>query len=136
MGDRDITMQQFEVTPGMPPLRIVMRTDGGRVTARVENAASSETAAAPGPQVAVLVPQEPRLRCDPFLVQGMPSAAGGWTFSNVRPGDYYAVAADWPLRRTDLSDPAFADAMVAQGMPVHVEANGTATVTLKWARQP
>ena len=136
MGDRDITMQEFELTPGMPPLRIVLRKGGGAVTAKVENAANSTAAAAAGPQVAVLVPQEPRLRCDPFVVRGMLSGSGAWTFSNIRPGDYYAVAADWPMRPADFSDPHFADAMISQGVPVRVEENAIASVTLKWARQP
>jgi protocatechuate 3,4-dioxygenase beta subunit len=128
LGDRDITMQEFEVTPGMLPLRVILRTGGGSVTATVEDPNSTGAV--------VLVPQEPRLRCQPFLVQASARRAGTWSFANVRPGDYYALAISGRLRLTDFSDPAYFAPLLSKAEAVHVERGGTASVTLKWAQLP
>jgi hypothetical protein len=128
MGDRDITMQEFEVAPGMLPLRFILRTGGGHVNATVDDGAR--------PGAVVLVPQEPRLRTAPFLLQSLQSTGGKWTFNNVRPGDYYALAIQGAIRLNDLGDPAYMSALAPQAAAVHVERGETANVTLTWARLP
>jgi hypothetical protein len=128
MGDRDITMQEFEVVPGMLPLRVVLRTGGGRVNASVENGMKAGAV--------VLVPQEPRLRNDAFIVQSIQRSGGKWMFENVRPGDYYALAIQGSLRISDLQDSAYMSALAPQAASVHVDRGETANVTLNWARLP
>jgi hypothetical protein len=128
LGDRDITMQEFEVVPGMLPLRFILRTGGGQVNATVDDGAR--------PGAVVLVPQETRLRTAPFLLQSLQSTGGKWTFSNVRPGDYYALAIQGSIRINDLGDPAYMAALAPQATTVHVERGETADITLKWARLP
>jgi hypothetical protein len=128
MGDRDITMQEFDVVPGMLPLRVVLRTGGGRVSASVEDGTK--------PGSVVLVPQELRLRNDAFIVQTLRNTGGKWSLDNVRPGDYYALAIQGSLRIADLQDPAYMAALVPQAASVHVERGETANITLNWARLP
>ena len=83
VGDRDITMQEFEVVAGMLPLRVRQRTGGGRMSASAEDGTKAGAV--------VLGPQEPRLRTAAFIVQSLQSTAGKWKLDNVRPGDYYAL---------------------------------------------
>lgn len=128
MGDRDITMQEFDVVPGMLPLKVVLRTGGGRVSASLEDGTTAGAV--------VLVPQDPALRNDAFIAQALGSTGGKWSFENVRPGDYYALAIQGPLRIADLQDAAYLAALVPQTASVHVERGETASVTLKWARLP
>jgi hypothetical protein len=128
MGDRDITMQEFDVVPGMLPLRVMLRTGGGRVSATVED---GEKAGA-----VVLVPQELRLRNDAFIVRSTQRTGGKWTFENVRPGDYYALAIQGTLRIADLQDPVFMSVLVPYAASVHVERGETTSITLNWARLP
>jgi hypothetical protein len=127
MGDRDITMQEFEVAAGMLPVRVLLRTGGGRVSATVEDG---------NPGAVVLVPQEAQLRCPPFLRQSQESTGGKWTFDNVRPGDYYALAIQGPVQINDLSKPAYLAALMPYTAAVHVERGATADVTLSWAKLP
>jgi hypothetical protein len=128
MGDRDITMQEFEVAPGMAPLRAILRTGGGQVNATVEDG--------PKQGAVMLVPQETRLRCAPFLRQSLQSTGGKWTLSNVRPGDYYALAIQGSIRINDLGDPAYMSSLAPYAASVHVERGSTTDVTLTWAKLP
>jgi hypothetical protein len=127
MGDRDITMREFEVVPGMLPLRVVLRTGGGRVSAAMEDGSAGAV---------VLVPQEPQLRCPPFLRQSLERTGGKWTFDNVRPGEYYALAIQGPIQINDLAKPGYMDALMPYAASVHVERGATADVTLGWAKLP
>jgi len=126
LGDRDIAMQEFSVTPGMPPLRVLLRTGGGQVMANVEN---------PGvPVVVLLVPQDPRLRYDPFVLHSMPSTDSHFGFANVRPGEYYALALARGFRSTDIDDPSWLTPLLSQAKAVHVERGSTSAVEFDYVK--
>jgi Carboxypeptidase regulatory-like domain len=128
MGERDITMQEFEIAPGMLPLRVVLRTGGGRVQANVDDPA--------GAGVVVLVPDETRLRIDPFVLSTANGAGGRFEFAGVRPGNYYAIALRGTVRKAQLQDADYLAALVRQGTPVRVERDATVAVDLRYRSAP
>jgi hypothetical protein len=81
-------LEELELSAGSPDLTIIYKSDGGTVRGAVEKCGTGQV---------WLVPQQgPRPRnyisaCD---------AAGGFEFTAVRPGDYYALAVPgyelWP----------------------------------------
>ena len=121
LGDRDITMQESEVTPAMPPFTVVLRSRGGTVTVTVNQHDV--------PGMVMLIPQEGRLRWEPFLRRSMQSAGGRWAFSNV-PGDYYTLAIAGILRPEDAQDPALLEALLPRAATIRVERGSTVTLAL------
>ncbi len=126
-GGRDVTMQPFEAAPGMLPMKIVLRTDGGRVQGTLEDAAAGAV---------VLIPAEPRLRLVPFVRDATTGGGGRFEFTMVRPGDYYAVALRGLVRRANLEDVDYLAALVPQGTAVHVERKETVMLDLKLRDAP
>ena len=121
-------MQEFEIASGMMPLRVVLRTGGGRVQATVDDSAA--------PGVVLLIPAATQLRCDPFILNSTRGTGGRYEFNGVRPGDYYAVALRGSVRKQQLVDFNFVSELVRQGTPVHVEREATVTVDLKFGSVP
>jgi hypothetical protein len=128
LGDREITMQEFELTPGAPVVRVVLKTGGGRMQGSVEDGV--------GDGVLVLVPQEERLRYLPFLVDTFIAQNGHFQLADVRPGDYYALALRGTVHTTELQDPAVLAPLLPYAVSVHVEPPSTASVTLKAVTLP
>jgi hypothetical protein len=121
LGDRDITLQQFDLAPGMPPVRVILQSDGGRVQGTIED--STE------PVQTVLVPQDERLRHLPFIFQSM-AANGRFQFPDVRPGDYFALTLRGLVWLVDLQDPDLVTPLLQRATAVHVDRGATATVKL------
>ena len=122
LGDRDVTMQQFDLAPGMQPVRVILKSDGGSIQGTVEDSAAE--------MMTVLIPQKERLRYLPFIMQAI-SEGGHFQFSQVRPGDYYALALNRLVWLVDLQDPAFLTPLLPRARAVHVEQGRTAIVKVK-----
>jgi hypothetical protein len=127
LGGRDITLDEIEVAPGMPPFRVVLKTGGGSVRGSVPNGDGG---------MIVLVPREERMRVPGFIVV---SFFRGTQFEvdGVRPGDYYAFAVkEGNLNISDLQDTAYARLLLEGSPSVKVEENSTATLTLLYVKVP
>jgi len=127
LGERDITLDEIEVSPGMPPFRVVLKTGGGRIRGSVPNGDGG---------MIVLAPREERMRVPGFIVV---SFFGGSQFEidGVRPGDYYALAIKGRnFNVGDLQDPSNARPLLAGAPGVRVEENSTVTLTLLYVKVP
>jgi hypothetical protein len=117
LGERDVLGEEVELAEGALPVRIVYKADGGRVAGTVEKGGFAKV---------VLASRNPGLRntwevarCD---------AEGRFEIGDLRPGEYLAVA----LRHAAISeDPLWMATLEQRAASVHVEANQTATVTLR-----
>lgn len=126
LGERDITMDEFEVAPGLLPFRVVLKTGGGRVRGSVADGLGG---------IIVLAPQDERLRLPQFMAVSFFSG-GQFQVENVRPGDYYAFAIRGVFNQGDMRDPAYAGRVLSGAPAVRVEDNASATVTLLYADVP
>lgn len=126
LSDRDITMDQFEIGPGLLPFRVVLKTGGGRVRGTVDEGVGG---------IVVLVPKDDRLRLPEFMAVSFFSG-GNFQVENVRPGDYYAFAVKGVFNQGQMRDPAYAGPRLSGAPTVRVENNGTATVTLVYVNDP
>ncbi|HZU24500.1 MAG TPA: carboxypeptidase-like regulatory domain-containing protein [Bryobacteraceae bacterium] len=126
LGERDITLDEFEIATGLAPLHVVLKTGGGRVRGAVEQGVGG---------IVVLVPQDERLRLPEFTATSFFSG-GNFQVENVRPGDYYAFAVKGSFNQGHMSDPAYARMLLSNARPVRVENNGTATVSLVYVDDP
>lgn len=120
LGPRDITLDEFEVVPGMTPFRVVLSTEGGRVRGTVENGNGG---------IVVLTPKEGRLRFRPFIVVGF-FEGGSFAFDNVRPGDYYIFALRGSFNSDEMQNSAYAQPYLDGAKTLRVERSSTATATL------
>jgi hypothetical protein len=126
VGDHDVLGQEFSLASGAT-LRVVFRSDGGTVRGTVEQGEGRTVA---------LIPAEEGL-LDPMFVQTTTAGDGGrFEFSNVRPGDYRAIAFDHVGDSAALSDPAFVRDLSVSVTAVQVERGQVATVSLKVVRWP
>ena len=121
LGERDITVEAFEVVPGIPPFRVVLKTGGGRVRGTVKDGIGG---------IAVLVPRDERPRVHMALSF---FTADYFEVDNLRPGDYHAFATSGTFNRGQMRDPSYARALLAGAPAVRVEENGTATVAFHQA---
>jgi hypothetical protein len=126
LGERDITLDEFEVAPGMTPFRVVLRTGGGRVRGTVENGDGG---------LVVLTPQDARLRLRPFIVVAF-FQGGAFALDNARPGDYLAFAVRDSFNSDEMQNPASARAYLDSATSVRLERNSTATLTLRYTKAP
>ncbi len=126
LGERDITLNELEVVPGMMPFRVVLRTGGGRLRGTVENGNGG---------LVVLAPQEEQLRFRPFIVVAF---FEGWTFAldDIRPGNYYALALRGSFNADEMRNPAYARAHHDGAATVRLERDSTATMTLHYVKAP
>jgi len=117
LGDRDVLGEEVELAEGALPVRIVYKSDGGRVAGTVERGAFAKV---------VLASKNPGMRgqwqvarCD---------TEGRFEVGNLRPGDYLVIA----LHHTAVTeDPLWMATLEQRAAGVHVEANQTATITLR-----
>jgi len=124
MGERDLTLNELEVVPGMRPFRVVLRTDGGRVRGTVENGNGG---------LMVLVPQDERLRFRPFIVVAL-FQRRMFVLDNVRPGEYYAFALQDSFNSDEMQNPEYARPYLDAAKSVRLERGSTTTLTLDYMR--
>jgi hypothetical protein len=126
LGDRDVTMDEFEIAPGMGPFRVVFKTGGGRVSGTVRDGVGG---------LVVLAPRNERQRVPEFMAVSFFSGAF-FQVENVRPGDYYAFAIKGTFNQGRMRDPSYATRVLSGALVVRVENGGTATVTLVYVNDP
>lgn len=124
MAKRDLTLSELEVVPGMMPVRVALRTGGGRVSGTVENGNGG---------FVVLTPQDERLRFRPFIVVA-PFQGAMFAFDNVRPGDYYAFALQGSFNSDEMQNPEYARRCLDAAKSVRLERGSTATLTLGYLK--
>jgi hypothetical protein len=83
VGSREVLGDFVEITPGMLPITVTYKSNGGTVRGSVEDC---------GEAVIVLAPQEPRLQTPDFIRRASCQQGGRFELSNLRPGEYYAFA--------------------------------------------
>ena len=125
LGERDITMQEFELAPDLLPVRVILRTGGGTVRGTVDRPEANGRV--------ILVPQDERLRYLPFLAEALFEGGGRFVFANVRPGDYYALAVQGGIHAQDLQEPAMLAPLLPHAVSVRVERGGTVSLQLAYA---
>ncbi len=120
MGERDLTLNELEVAPGMMPFRVALRTGGRGVRGTVENGNGG---------LMVLTPQDERLRFRPFIVV---APFQGWMLplDNVRPGNYYAFALQGSFNSDEMQNPEYARPYLDAAKSVRLERGSTAILTL------
>ncbi len=130
-GGRDVLGQTIDVTDSSLRLRVVYRTNGGRVQGSVEEC---------GGGMVVLVPKEPALQNSEMIRWGRCNAAGRFDIGDLRPGGYYAAAFD---RVNDLElyygaviDPALLAKIIGHASGIAVEAGQTTPLTLTLTAWP
>jgi hypothetical protein len=126
LGERDITLDELEVVPGMMPFRVLLRTGGGRLRGTVENGNGG---------LVVLVPQEERARFRPFIVVAL-FDGGTFALDNTRPGNYYAFALRGIFNADEMRNPASARAYLDGAATVRLERDSTATMILPYVKVP
>jgi hypothetical protein len=119
LGERDITVDEFDVVPGMTPFRVVLKTGGARVQGAVENGNGGAV---------VLTPQKERLRFRPFIVV-IPFDRATFALDNVRPGDYYVFAFRGSFNADEMRNPTYARAYLDGATTVRLERGVTSKVT-------
>lgn len=124
MGERDITLSEFEVAPGMIPFRVALRSGGARVLGTVENGKGG---------LIVLCPQDERLRFRPFIVVTF-IQGGMFALDNVRPGNYYAFAVRDSFNSDEMQNPDYARPYLGDAKSVRLERGSTATLTLGYVK--
>jgi hypothetical protein len=125
MGERDLTLDEFEVVSGMMPFRVELRTGGGNMSGTVENGNGG---------LAVLTPQDERLRFRPFVVVA-PIQGGTFALDNLRPGDYYAFALQGSFNSDEMRNPEYAQPYLDSATSVRVERGSTGAVTLHYVKE-
>jgi hypothetical protein len=121
IGTREVIGEEVDLSPGMPPLRVLFKPAAGRVTGMVEKGAGSTV---------VLVPKMGALRTYQYIRATQCDEAGRYEITGIRPGDYYAaafVAADVDA----LEDPELIRALVGSMVSVQVDNAAPASVDLK-----
>jgi hypothetical protein len=122
MGDRDVMAEEVEVSASSPAVRLLYRSDGGRLHGTVENGAWTNV---------VLFPQNPALLFYNLQLRlAQCDGEGRFEIAGIRPGDYYAIAVD-RVEWSAFESPAFTAAIARDAARVRVEAGVAATVELR-----
>jgi hypothetical protein len=124
LGERDITLDEFEVVPGTTPFRVVLRTGGGRMRGTVESGNGGSV---------VLTPRDERLWFRPFIVAVFVEG-GAFALDCVRPGDYYAFAVRGSFNAGEMQNPTYALPYLNGAKTVRLERGRTATITLGYVK--
>ena len=124
MGERDLTLNELEVVPGMMPFRVVLRTGGGRLRGAVENGHGG---------IVVLTPQDELFRCRPFIVVAF-FQGSMFALDNVRPGNYYAFALQGSFNSDEMQNSEYARPYLDAAKSVRLERGSTTTLTLGYVK--
>jgi len=119
-GGRDLTGHWVELTPGMLPVTINYRSDGGSVRGTVEDC---------GGATVVLAPQDPLLQYFEFVRQAKCGPSGRFEITGLRPGEYYAFAFEKPAGMLEISSVAVK--WVNQAVRITVRAGEATDASLK-----
>jgi hypothetical protein len=133
-GGEDYLAKPLDLAATPPgPLRIIVRADPGRLQVRLQPA--------PSPALeqmveCLLIPVEPALRDHTHILRHLNPANGAFTFTNLRPGDYYILALDlgqgaglgWRFPLTPVQEKA--------ATRLHIEPNGHHDIQIKLHRPP
>lgn len=134
IGGEEMIGRDVDLTYGSPgPVRVVYRTDGGRVEGSVR--ATAEGSIGPTAR-AVLWPLESRYRPFPYLATTPVAATGAFSFKNIAPGEYLVFAATQADRRvwSELSE--LPKEVQAQAARVKAIAGSSSTVEIPLVQWP
>jgi hypothetical protein len=128
VGNEEYLGKEIDLTSGAPEqVKVIFRTNGGRVTVNVDPAGESVTN---GRAMLVLMPVEPHLHQYPFI-QMRPAGPGAPAeFANIRPGSYLAfayISTEWNV----MQDDELPKEVAAVAVKVQVDPSSTQTVQLK-----
>ncbi len=127
LGNRDVLAQEFSLSPGAPPLRVVFKADGGSVHGTVDHGEGAAVA---------LVPADDALLHPLFISTATAGDGGRYEIAGLRPGEYRAFAFDRIGDADALTDPTFLQSLAASAATVTVEAGRAAALDLKPVRWP
>jgi hypothetical protein len=119
LGDIDVTNQLVYLSPGVGPLRIIVKPASGAVRGTVQKGEGA---------FVVILPRT--LRSGDLVRSTASGPNGGFEFTGIPPGEYYAIAVA-RLDPQDLASPAYAREIAATATSVRVENNFTVSVDLK-----
>ena len=128
LGTADVTGRMLELSPASPPLKVVYAPGPARVSGEVENGAGAKVVLTsadreiyvPGTDV---VP----ITCD---------ARGRFTFDELRPGDWYALAFPPATRILSSRERVFDRGLWREAATFRVSERETATIKLKMIAWP
>ena len=130
-GGRDVLGQTVDVTDASLRMRVVYRTDGGRVQGTVERCGRGEV---------VLIPRETALQNSELIRTARCDSAGHFEVQSVRPGTYYAAAFervdDFTFYYGSVVDMALLGRIIERAATVKVEPGQTATTALTAGNWP
>lgn len=132
-GGEEYVAREIDLSGGAPgAVKVVFRTDGGRVSGSVERGEDQ----GPGPAMAVLLSKDAALRTGPGgRLIAQVNQNGGFEIADIRPGEYLALAiasADAPF----LEDDEAMKSLESKLRSVKVPAAGSAAVQLKLLTVP
>lgn len=128
-GDQDYTFQPLDFSSGAGgPLTLIFRGDGGSVSGMVRD---GDQAAANA--MALLLPIEEERRPLGGARLAPVNGSGSFEAKNLRPGDYYAIAAE-TLEPGIWDDPEWMRTHQSEMTKVTVSPGGSVSVQLKCAR--
>jgi protocatechuate 3,4-dioxygenase beta subunit len=123
VADQNVLGQEIELTPGMPPIRVVYKPDPGTVRGTVE----------PGQEATVIL--WPQGAAIPGIVRAAQTdSRGSFEVANVPPGDYSVVAFD--RVSNEGGSESFVLGVVAAAPRVKVSEARAETVQIPLARWP
>jgi hypothetical protein len=133
VGGEEYVAKEIDLSGGAPgAVKVVFRTDGGRVSGTVERSEDQSK----GPAMAVLMPKDHALRTGPAGRKMVPvDQNGGFEIADIRPGEYLALAIASADVQT-LEDEEAMKAMESKFRSVKVAASGAAAVQLKLLAVP
>ena len=123
LAGRNVMGQEVELTPGMPPVRVVYKPNHGSVRGTVEQGAGATVVL--WPDGAVI----------PDMVRAViTDSRGAFEVTNVSPGDYSVIAFD--RVSNEGGSESFVLGVVAAGMRVKVSEGSSETVQVPLTRWP
>lgn len=132
MGGQDYYGKVLDLTGGAPgPLRLVYRTDGGKVQGTVEGLEDKPMT----PPMAVMLPADAELREQAQPVVATVDEAGGFQFQNLRAGEYLLWVFD-DVDLAGLADEDLVGGLVEKAVKVRVEAGRTGTAKARVTAWP
>lgn len=130
LGSEDVTGRDVTLTADSPPIRIVFRSNGARVSGSVENGA--------GAQVVLVEADQDHYIPGESLRYAVCDGKGRFTLEDVRPTAYFAFAFPFAINVSsgDIMDAVYLKGLGRQAQTVHLSEGETATLNLKTTPWP